>query len=103
MLMNEPQPLRPENLDAKNLQRLQAQYPGIRLPVLAELYSQPPTTGKPRKARKRVRRPLHVYILISLVGIVGYILLGIGWIVGVIGDSLYEVGKRMHEAKWRIT
>jgi hypothetical protein len=47
-------------------------------------------------------KPHHVRAMLILVAILAYVLMGIGWIIGAIGDSFYEVGKRMHDAKWEI-
>lgn len=58
--------------------------------------------SKATKARIKTKRPVHVYILLALVSILAYLLLGLGWLIGMIGDSLYQVGKEMHESKWRI-
>ena len=44
----------------------------------------------------------HVYLFRLCVAILAYALVGTGWLVGAVGDALYELGKRMHDAKWNI-
>lgn len=53
-------------------------------------------------ARPAHRRPPHVFAFLAIVALFAYILLGVGWLIGEIGAALYEVGLRMHEAKWNI-
>lgn len=50
----------------------------------------------------REPRSWHTYVLIGLVSVFAYLCLGLGWLIGAVGDAIYEVGKRAHEAKWNI-
>lgn len=59
-----------------------------------------PVDNKPKR-RLSLRAP-HVIIFWILVATLGYTLLALGWLVGVLGDSIYEIGKRCHDAKWNI-
>ena len=54
------------------------------------------------RSRFKTRRPLHVWFFVACVAVLAYALLALGWVIGVIGDSIYEVGARLHEDKWGI-
>lgn len=60
---------------------------------------------RPKTARGHslFSRPAHAIIFRILVGLLAYILLGAGWLVGAVGDSVYDIGQRMHRAKWNIS
>jgi len=99
-----------QELDQHEQKRFQKLYPGTNpTPVLhrgakAKQADKLAKSGaKAKQVREVLAKPKHVGIMWVLVGACAYVLLGLGWFIGVIGDSLYEVGKRMHEAKHNIT
>ncbi len=61
------------------------------------------TNSKASQSHALLKRPAHVILFWFLVAIFAYVLLAIGWIIGAIGDAIWEIGCRLHESKWNIT
>lgn len=64
-----------------------------------------PKNPSPAKAHKisEIRdRPVHAMVILAFVAVFAYALLGSGWLIGAIGDAIYEMGVRMHTDKWGI-
>ena len=68
-----------------------------------EKYSAKAVSKKRQNVLTNTGRRYHVIVFRIFVAVLAYTLLAAGWLIGAIGDAIYEVGQRMHEGKWNIT
>mgnify|MGYP001611601102 CR=1 FL=1 len=106
-----------EDLSDAERQEVLRKYPGLRLPSKGSDVQVSSSTASSRtqvqykgrkkgvRSRRLFRTPDRrrlVYPVIGLIGLLGSLCLGLGWLVTETGQAIWVLGKRMHEDKWRI-
>lgn len=69
-------------------------------PAKASAKNSPKATAD--KIAEARNRPPHAVAMLAAVAVLGYSFMGIGWLIGAVGDAIWYMGVEMHERKWNV-